>query len=267
MLVVEPSQLSESTLHACAVRSLSDVDVRFARSAEEAIQTTSDFACNVVVVDADVTDDPSALIRALQDLRPRLNVVLVGERPEDFVGVFGLHCSGHVLKPVTEAALRYELCDLRYDVGEDVDEVGGDAGPHMRFYARCFGNFEFFCDGEPLHTKRFKSKELLAYLISQRGSMCSVGEVEATLWELEPYRSTNQSYLRHLVSDLSAALRECGGKDVLMRKRGYLGIDPTTFACDYYDYLENKPGAPQFMGQFMSQYTWAEHIRAGLLRR
>ena len=264
MLVVEPPQESESLLHACVVRILSDANVRFASSAEEAMQAMSDFACNVVVIDADITDDPSALIHALQDLRPKLNVVIVGGQPEDFVDVFELHCSGHILKPVTKAALLRELCDLRYSVEQNLGEV--DGGSRMRFYARCFGNFEFFCDGKPLHTKRLKSKELLAYLVCQRGSFCSVGEVEAALWEMEPYRSANQSYLRHLVSDLGASLRECGGEDVLMRKRGYLGVDPTTFACDYYDYLENRSGAPQFMGQFMSQYTWAEHIRAGLRR-
>ena len=267
MLVVEPSRGSESTLHACVARGLSGVDARFAWSAEEAVRSVETFACNVAIIDAEVTDDPPTLVRTLQDLRPGLNVVFVGRQLEDFVSVFDLHCSGHVLKPVTESALRHELRNLRYDIGEDQSGGENDAGPCMRFHARCFGNFEFFCDGKPLHTKRFKSKELLAYLISQRGSLCTVGEVEAALWELEPYRSTNQSYLRHLVSDLSTSLRSCGGSDVLVRKRGYLGVNPTKFECDYYDYLENKPGAPQFMGQFMSQYTWAEHIRGGLLHR
>ena len=121
-----------------------------------------------------------------------------------------------------------------------------------------------FCDGVPLRTKRKKSKELLACLVCQRGALFSVGDVEAVLWEMSPYTSSNQSYLRHLVADLQKSLQACGAQDILVKQRGLLGVNTSAFECDYYDYLDKKPDAPPFTGRFMSQYSWAEPLGAAL---
>jgi hypothetical protein len=36
-------------------------------------------------------------------------------------------------------------------------------------------------------------------------------------------------------------------------------LDVTKVACDWYEYLVNKEdGAPNYKGEFMKQYSWAE---------
>lgn len=202
-------------------------------------------------------------VHDLQQLSGNANVVLVGDTPEQLAGGFSLHCSGYVVAPLTRNIVYHELSNMRYPLQRKPSmPQSAPQTPHV--YVRCFGAFEVFCDGVPLHTKRQKSKELLACLVCQRGALFSVGDVEAVLWELSPYTSSNQSYLRHLVADLQKSLQACGADNMLVRRRGFLGVNTNAFECDYYDYLDKKPDASPFTGRFMSQYSWAEPLAAAL---
>ena len=50
------------------------------------------------------------------------------------------------------------------------------------------------------------------------------------------------------------------------KKNGYsYSIDTSKVICDYYEYL--KVGKPQFYGEYMSQYSWAEETCAMLERK
>jgi hypothetical protein len=62
-----------------------------------------------------------------------------------------------------------------------------------------------------------------------------------------------------LVSSLSATLKSIGVEDVLQRSYGMIKLDVTKVSCDWYDYLGDKEkGAPNYKGEFMKQYSWAE---------
>ena len=46
---------------------------------------------------------------------------------------------------------------------------------------------------------------------------------------------------------------------ILQRSYGAIKLDVTKVACDWYEYLINKEaGAPNYKGEFMKQYAWAE---------
>ena len=201
--------------------------------------------------------------RDLQRQSKRANVVLVGDTPDQLADGFPPQCSGYVFAPLTGSTICQQLSNTRYPL-----QLSGSLSAKKllpsQIYARCFGTFEVFCEGVPLRTKRQKSKELLACLVCQRGALFSVGDVGAVLWELSPYTSSNQSYLRHLVADLKKSLEAVGAQDMLVKRRGFLGVDPNAFECDYYDFLDRKTDAPPFVGQFMSQYSWAEPLGAAL---
>ena len=48
-----------------------------------------------------------------------------------------------------------------------------------------------------------------------------------------------------------------------MKKNGYLySVDTSKISCDYYSYL--KTGQPEFQGEYMTQYSWADET-CGLL--
>ena len=199
--------------------------------------------------------DGATYAQRLQRAAPRTNIVFVTGHHSFMEQALNMHCSGYVIKPIDAEKARHELDNLRFPID----------GLRSGLFVRCFGRFEVYWDGVPLRFKRHKSRELLAYLVCQRGAMCSVHEVESVLWERGGTIS-HQSHLRHLVAELGSALENVGAKGVLLRSRGVLGVDPRLFSCDYYDYLDAgaKPPTPRF---FMEQYSWAEQFKAALSPR
>ena len=199
------------------------------------------------------------LARRLKALNPKINIVFATGYGDYMADAFEMHSSGYLLKPVTAEAVAVELDNLRYP----------QPVPKLRktLVVRCFGNFEAFADGKPVAFKRNKTKEMLAYLIDRRGSIVSLHEVEAVLWEDIPLSGRlSGSYLRTLISDLRQSISACGIDDVLVRRRGAIGIDASRISCDYYDYLAGDPLAiAMWHGEYMSQYPWAEATLAGLM--
>ena len=153
--------------------------------------------------------------------------------------------------------------DIRIDIITGEDEGGADlkgAGQEKILRAQCFGEFEVFSKDGPLDFRRARSKELLAILICNRGSMLSMGRLMSILWEDGEDSDSDKSYLRSLISDLKKTLASIGAEDILIKKYNQIGIDTRRLECDYYDFLEGKLEAvEQYTGQFMIQYPWAEY--------
>lgn len=166
---------------------------------------------------------------------------------------FTVHASGYVMKPVTAEKIKNEIANLRFPIVER----------EKNLEIQTFGNFEVFVDKAPLPLKYNKSKELLAYLIDRNGALCSNNEIISVLWE-DDFDSKNRiSYLKNLRSDLAGALENCGFADILVRAWGKIGVQKERIFCDYYRWLEGDKEA--YMGEYMSQYSWAEYTNAMLM--
>jgi two-component SAPR family response regulator len=72
----------------------------------------------------------------------------------------------------------------------------------------------------------------------------------------------NSAYLRQLVLDLKNTLKSVGAESVLRHETPCYRIDTGLIQCDYYSYLES--GRPEFHGEYMAQYSWAEETCAML---
>lgn len=198
------------------------------------------------------------LARRLKALNPRVNVVFATGYGEYMADAFAMHSSGYVMKPVTATDVAAELENLRFPPAPSI--------PAGRLYVRCFGDFEVYADGKPITFGRTRARELFAYLVDRRGAMVALKRVEAALWEGDPRVGANASYLRTLISHLKVALDDEGYGDVLLRRRGEIGIDTSRIVCDYYDYLRGDPAAVNlWQGEYMEQYSWAEPTKAALL--
>ena len=128
-----------------------------------------------------------------------------------------------------------------------------------------FGNFEVYLDGKPLAFKYRRTKELFAYLIDRVGAMCTVGEIMGILFEDE---GGSEDYFQKLRRDLLSTLEEVKCADAIVHKRGMMGVVVTEVQCDYYDYLtKKKPLHISYFGEYMSQYSFAEHTNAQLYAR
>jgi two-component SAPR family response regulator len=238
------------------------IEIHPFRTPVEVLQWEDVEKADVAFIDIDMPGmNGVQLAHELKLRNPKVNIIFATGFSEYAGDAMDLHASGYLMKPITAEKVKRELDDLRHPV----------EGSHTRrLFMRCFGNFEVFVDGRPLAFERGRTKELLAYLVDRHGAVVTNKEIEAVLWEdASSYRGVH-SYLRTLMVDLRKTLEREGLGEVLVKRRGAQGVDPTTFDCDFYEFLEGKPSAVNaYKGEYMSQYSWAEITLAqlGSIRR
>ena len=181
---------------------------------------------------------------------PECKIVFCTGYEEYAIQAFKLHASGYLMKPVSAK-----------DVQIEIDNIKGVRQREKPLTVKCFGNFEVFTKGEKLTFKRSKTKELFAFLVDRNGAGVTVAEIGAALWENDEDQK-NQNYIHQLFRDLRQALDLIGVGDIFERNNYFYSINPEKLDCDYYAYLKN--GKPEFFGEYMSQYSWAEET-CGLL--
>lgn len=185
----------------------------------------------------------------LIEINPKINVIFTTGFGSYRDVAFSMHASGYITKPVTLDKVKRELADLRRPV---------ETNKAVR--VKTFGNFEVYINNKPVAFKYNKTKELFAYLVDRKGSLCSFMEILTVLFEDD---DGHENYLKSLRRDLLDVFTQNNLRDVIVSQRGSIAIDPEKLDCDYYDYQEGKPTAP-FMGEYMLQYSWAETTCARL---
>lgn len=191
------------------------------------------------------------LAEKLQELQPECRIIFCTGYSEYAVDAFALHASGYLIKPVTAEAVQKEI-----------DHIKGQSVGKSLLTVKCFGNFEVFCNGEVLSFKRTKTKEVLAFLVDRNGAGVSTREICAKLWENDVNDGKNRNYLYQMLEDLRTSLKEAGAESVMVKANGTYAVDTKRIDCDYYRFLET--GKPEFYGEYMSQYSWAEETSARL---
>lgn len=241
-----------------------DMEITACANADEVLALSDLESYNVAFVDIDMPGKNGIqLARELKAVCPRLNIVFATGYGEFMADAFEMHSSGYIMKPVTAQKVRAELNNLRYPT-EDSMKIEG-------LYVQCFGDFEVFANGETLDFERAKTKELFAYLVDRRGALCFMPDIEAALWEGEAGKMSRRSYIRTLIADMKTTLDKLGFKDVVVKRRGAVGVNPSGFVCDYYKFTVGDPVAIATFGdEYMRQYPWAqqtlEQIRGGVKR-
>lgn len=194
------------------------------------------------------------LAERLQACRPECRVVFCTGYSEYAVDAFKIHVSGYLMKPITAA-----------DVQNEIDHIKGVrviVGTPL-LTVKCFGNFEVLAGGTPLHFKRSKTMELLAYLIDRNGAAVTAKQICAVLWEEPEQESRHMNYFWQLLDDLRHTLDSADAGAVLVKTGNRYAVDPEQLECDYYQFL--KDGHPPFLGEYMTQYSWAEATTGYLL--
>ena len=185
-----------------------------------------------------------ALAEKIISACPDCKIVFCTGYEEYAIPAFKLHASGYLLKPVSAK-----------DVQAEIDNVKGILKKQKPLEVKCFGNFEVYAKGEKLTFKRSKTKELFAFLIDRNGAGVSVAEIGVTLWETDEEQK-NQNYIHQLFRDLRQTLETIGMDGIFERNNYLYSINPEKISCDYFNHL--KTGKPEFLGEYMTQYSWAE---------
>ena len=181
---------------------------------------------------------------------PECKIVFCTGYEEYAIPAFKLHASGYLMKPISAG-----------DVQAEIDNIKGIRQREKPLTVRCFGNFEVYAKGEKLTFKRSKTKELFAFLVDRNGAGVTVAEIGVALWENDDNQKS-QNYIHQLFRDLRQSLEAVGVEEIFERNHYFYSINPEKLDCDYYAYL--KTGKPEFRGEYMSQYSWAEET-CGLL--
>lgn len=191
-----------------------------------------------------------ALAEKIVAARPDCKIVFCTGHEEYAIPAFKLHASGYLMKPISAK-----------DVQAEIDNIKGVRQKQKPLAVKCFGNFEVYAKGEKLTFKRSKTKELFAFLVDRGGAGVTIAEIGVTLWETDEAQKY-QNYIHQLFRDLRQTLEAVGAEDVFERNNYSYSVDPEKLDCDYYDYL--KTGKPEFLGEYMTQFSWAEST-CGLL--
>ena len=191
-----------------------------------------------------------ALAEKIRSVCPDCKIVFCTGYEEYAIPAFKLHASGYLMKPVSAK-----------DVQVEIDNIKGIRQKEKPLTVKCFGNFEVYAKGEKLTFKRSKTKELFAFLVDRNGAGVTVAEIGVALWENDEEQK-NQNYIHQLFRDLRQTLEAIGMEEIFERNNYLYSVKPEKIDCDYYSYL--KTGKPEFIGEYMSRYSWAE-VTCGLL--
>ena len=182
---------------------------------------------------------------------PTCKIVFCTGYEEYAIPAFKLHASGYLMKPVSAE-----------DVQGEIDNIKGMRQKEKLLTVKCFGNFEVYAKDEKVVFKRLKSKELFAFLVDRNGAGMTAKQICAALFPDDTDDTKNAAYLRQLVMDLKNTLKTVGAESVLCHETPCYRVDTGLIKCDYISYLET--GKPEFHGEYMAQYSWAEETCAML---
>ena len=112
---------------------------------------------------------------------------------------------------------------------------------------------------------REKYKELFAYLIDRKGTLCTSDMIIGNLWRDMPADNSHKSKMRVTINSMVNAFTKAGIDNVIIRKRNGVAVNINSVDCDYYRWLDGDPYAlRQFIGEYMTQYEFAEETRYNL---
>lgn len=239
----------------CEMISLQDPDAEILRcmSSPQALAKAREREIDAVFLNPEMPElNGLDLGRYIQELYPLVNLIYFADQKDYGFSAMEQHASGYILKPVSKDNVRRELSDLRHPAL---------VKKHKRVFAQTFGDFELFVDGKPVDFKYTKTREVFAVLVSRRGAQVTNGEIISNLWEDDGDPVKKASYLRNLRQDLQNTFTSLKLTGILLKQRGSMAVAVDRIECDLYDWLEKKQDSRyHYMGEFMSQYSWAEYM-------
>lgn len=259
ILAVDDERAALRVLTGAISEAMPSAEIASFQSASEALAYACENGCDTAFLDIEMREMSGLqLAKSLKDAHPNTNIIFVTSYSQYMGDALSMYVSGYVMKPVTKEDVERELEHLRHPPEPEHKQ---------KLRVQCFGNFEVFAGDTPLHFRYNRAKELFAYLIDRRGSAVNTEELIAILWEDEPASSSIKSNLRNLLSDLAHTLKEAGAEDALVKSRNCYAVNTNAVDCDYYDFLKQKADAVNaYMGEYMTQYSWAE-MTLGYLER
>ena len=219
---------------------------------EEALDYVKENYIDVAFLDINMRGMGGILLaEKIIEFCPNSKIVFCTGYEEYAISAFKLHASRYLMKPISAEEVQVEI-----------DNIKGVRKKEKLLEVKCFGNFEVYVKGERLSFKRSRTKELFAFLVDRRGAGLTAKQICAVLFPDDTDDVKNTAYIRQLVMDLKNTLKTVGADAVFCHETPFYRVDSTLLKCDYFSYLET--GKPEFLGEYMTQFSWAEETCANL---
>lgn len=202
--------------------------------------------------------------KSIKECCPMTRILFVSAYDQYACKAFQLHAKGYILKPATREMIEEALDSMEVDWRSTTEEIEKES-KQTKVRVHTFGNFDISVNNQIITFERSKSKELLAYLIDRKGSGATTAEIASVLWEDSEAGKKITNYAQQAIHSMLRTLKEAGASDIIVKKWNYLAVDPEKLECDYYQFLKGDVRAVnEYLGEYMSQYSWAEMTTAAL---
>lgn len=255
IIAVDDEEINLKLLVKCIKNVLEEYDVHGFKNPVEALKFAEANEVTYAFSDIEMFEMSGIeFAHKLKKLQPRTKLFFVTAHPQYALDAFNVHAKGYILKPVSSAQIKKEI--------EETEETKPNSN---LLEIRCFGNFDCYYNGEIIKFERSKAKELLAFLVCNKGQSCSVREIEAVMFENSDFSDSNLKQIQVFYSSLLKTLKKYNLTNVLNKSRNSYSINKDAVKCDFFDYLKGIPEAlNSYMGDFMKNYEWAFSINSWL---
>ena len=193
--------------------------------------------------------DGITLAEKIKKASPDTEILFLTAYKEYALDAYEVHPTGYLLKPVSQQRIATEVA---YASGRKTISFSA----HIQVVT--FGYFDVFVDGNPIHFRLAKSKEILAFLVDKQGAGVTRAELFAAIWEDRLYDRKMQKQLDVYIRSLRDTLQEYDISEMMEMKKGILRIRPDTFHCDaYLFYSGDTEMINAYRGEYMTSYSWA----------
>lgn len=223
---------------------------------EEALAFVREHPIEIAFLDVEMPiTNGIALAEALREIRKDLLVVFISAYDKYIRASNEIGGDYYIVKPYSRETLETAMDRIRLLAKRQDKTV----------YIQMFGRFSVYHNGSPVRIGG-KAKEILALIATKRGKEISNEEIFSVVWEGREYSNANMGVYYNAIKRLRTALEQAGiGALLLSTTRGQM-INTEICDCDYYAWQDNNRSAKsKFEGEFLSEYSWAEYILAGIL--
>ena len=234
----------------------------------EAIEQMKLHTPDIVFSDVDMPGmNGLKLAEKLQEINPDVDIIFATGYAHYSLDAWKTAAKAFILKPVSKSDMKAAIDKVIANRSKAAGGgEGGSSSSGKPLDVVCFGNFEIFHNGSPVHFARKKSKEMVAYLIDRKGAMISTGELRSALWEEEEDSEEKKGYIRVLANDIRKSMEDIGIQNFLRNDMDCYSVDIKAMSCDYLKFLEGDAQAKKsFSDEYMVQYPWAEMTLGTLL--
>lgn len=220
-------------------------------TAQEAIDFSANNDVDIAFLDVEMPGMNGVELAAhLRKFRQNILIVLITAHENYLMEANRIGVDYYVIKPYTSEVLKTMMEKLRLLAVRQDKEVS----------IQMFGRFLVKKNDKPIPLTG-KAKEILAYIVMNRGREVSNEEIYATIWEGRPFDNASMGVYYNALKRLRRTLSQVHLENLLVSTRHGQTVDIKLFDCDYYTWKDNtENNLDVYEGGFLSEYSWGEYF-------